>query len=353
MNHSSARPTHEYQPTLIENRFLISRLAIQLVFLQKELKRKWTEFTTNPVDFAAQACRDLFQVLRKLFATPKTMVAVTTALLAVTGIVIMAMVLERTSPRVEPKPEDAPLEAVLLDIPPPANLVIDRGRGNAVGAPARPSGGGGDHNPLPPSFGKLPPPSVIPAPIPTTPPINPTTLPVAGINIDPANWTDVKARVYGDPNSKSQTPSNGPGSGGGIGNGIGPGIGNGFSSGGPGCAAPSNIKGSDMSGCTGQGIGRSGPLRAGEVDQRARLLFKPEPQYTEEARRNQVTGTVMLRVVFSSDGEVDQIRAVRTLPFGLTERAIAAARQIKFIPATKDGHPVSVQMQLEYNFNLY
>jgi protein TonB len=82
-------------------------------------------------------------------------------------------------------------------------------------------------------------------------------------------------------------------------------------------------------------------------------LSKPEPQYTEEARRNQVTGTVVLRVVFSRDGEVVQIRALNTLPFGLTERAIAAARQIKFEPALKGGHPVSVFMQLEYNFNLY
>ena len=60
-----------------------------------------------------------------------------------------------------------------------------------------------------------------------------------------------------------------------------------------------------------------------------------------------------VRVVFSSSGDVVQIRAVRTLPFGLTERAIAAARQIKFVPAMKDGRSVSVHMQLEYNFNLY
>jgi hypothetical protein len=61
----------------------------------------------------------------------------------------------------------------------------------------------------------------------------------------------------------------------------------------------------------------------------------------------------VLRVVFTSAGEVSQIRAVNTLPFGLTERAIAAARQIRFLPAMKGGHPVSVYMQLEYNFNLY
>jgi hypothetical protein len=38
---------------------------------------------------------------------------------------------------------------------------------------------------------------------------------------------------------------------------------------------------------------------------------------------------------------------------GLTEQAIKAARRIKFIPATKDGQPVSTYIQLEYNFNLF
>ena len=89
------------------------------------------------------------------------------------------------------------------------------------------------------------------------------------------------------------------------------------------------------------------------VTQRARVLSKPEPQYTEEARRNQTTGTVVLRAVFAKTGEVINIRAVSPLPFGLTERAIAAERRIRFVPASKDDHPVSVQMQLEYNFNLY
>jgi protein TonB len=94
-------------------------------------------------------------------------------------------------------------------------------------------------------------------------------------------------------------------------------------------------------------------VRSREVDQRARLLSKPEPKYTEEARRNQVTGTVILRAVFASSGEVVQIRALTSLPHGLTERAIAAAREIRFVPAQKGGSPVSVFLQLEYNFNLY
>src|SRR4029453_10923173 len=90
-----------------------------------------------------------------------------------------------------------------------------------------------------------------------------------------------------------------------------------------------------------------------EVDQKPRILSKPEASYTEEARKSQIDGTVVLRVVFSSGGTVTNIRAVSGLPYGLTERAIAAARQIRFVPATKDGRPVSMWMELQYNFNLY
>ena len=110
------------------------------------------------------------------------------------------------------------------------------------------------------------------------------------------------------------------------------------------------------SGSKGEGVptGDNGERgTGGGFFQRVHVLSKPEPQYTEEARRNDITGTVVLRVVFSSAGEVVQIRAVRTLPYGLTERAIAAARQIRFSPALRDGRAVSVAMQLEYNFNLY
>jgi TonB family protein len=89
---------------------------------------------------------------------------------------------------------------------------------------------------------------------------------------------------------------------------------------------------------------------ASEPDERVRLLEKPEPSYTEEARANKTTGTVILKVVFTSRGTVENIRVVRELPNGLTERAIEAAKKIKFKPAVKDGHPVSMWMQLEYVF---
>jgi len=90
-----------------------------------------------------------------------------------------------------------------------------------------------------------------------------------------------------------------------------------------------------------------------DVDTKARLISKPEPSYTDRAKQNQVVGTVVLKAIFSASGKVTNIRVVQGLPDGLTERAIEAARKIRFIPASKEGKFVSMWMQLEYNFNLY
>jgi TonB family protein len=90
-----------------------------------------------------------------------------------------------------------------------------------------------------------------------------------------------------------------------------------------------------------------------QVTTKARILKKQEPSYTERARQNEVRGTVILRAIFTADGQVKHIVVVRGLPDGLTEQSIAVARTIKFIPATVDGHPVSMFIQLEYNFDLY
>ena len=86
---------------------------------------------------------------------------------------------------------------------------------------------------------------------------------------------------------------------------------------------------------------------------RARITQKPEPAYTEEARSAGVSGTIVLKVVFSAEGKVEHILVLQSLPYGLTEKAIAAARKIKFIPASKEGRPVSAFAQLEYTFTVY
>jgi len=94
-------------------------------------------------------------------------------------------------------------------------------------------------------------------------------------------------------------------------------------------------------------------FKPSEVTRKATIIWKVEPIYTEEARRNQVHGTVVLRGVFSSSGQVTNLRVMSGLANGLTENAVEAARSIRFFPAVKDGKPVSQYIQIEYNFNLY
>lgn len=374
--HSTATPVNEYQPTIIESGLLLGRLAVELEFLKTQLKLAWVDFLKHPKQFTKQTFRDVFKRSRVIVhALPATSIALVILTIAIAFALLVdrkksdsaAFIDDEAKPEIvmlkpanEPaaKPETKPASSIGKDGQ--GRVGFQSGKGEGSGATlklARGGGGGGDRNPVAPQAGKLPPPSSILAAIPKAPPLHPQSLPVAGMDIDPALWKDLKAPVFGDPRSTSNIPSKGPGEGEGIGTNRGLGIGNGDGPGyGPG--EKGNMGGgSKEQGCCGtsggndEGFNRT--FRGYEVDQRARLLSKPEPQYTEEARRNQLSGTVTLRVVFSSAGEVVQIRALRTLPFGLTEKAIAAARLIKFVPAMKGGHPVSVHMQLEYNFNLY
>lgn len=225
-------------------------------------------------------------------------------------------------------------------------------------------GGGGREEQKPASFGKTPQASLtvpqVVAPDPHPPTIKNPALPVAATIVADPMLVPPDARVlnYGLRDSKSTDPSSGPGTGNGMGTGKGGGMGPG-EGGGLGPGRGGNIGGGDYNeGGGGPGGGGGGTdynktFTSKDVTTKARVLSKPEPQYTEEARKNQVTGTVILRAVFTSGGQVTNITARSGLPYGLTERAIAAARQIKFVPATKDGRPVSMYIQLEYNFNLY
>ncbi len=365
---------HQYQPTIIESGFLFERLFIQLAFLLHELKQSWIQFKKHPITFTRTITRDAGRRLRTLLSSPHLVPAALTAVAAIVCVIAIALLVDRKTRRpVDDAINTEKPELVMLDVSKPLDSTNKPSLGkdgpgrvgfqNKKGEGSGPTrklseggGGGGNGNPIPPQTGKLPPPSSILAAIPTRPPLNPTTLPVAGIDIDPALWKDIKAPVYGDPRSKSEIESKGPGEGEGIGTNRGLGIGEGNGPGvGPG--EKGNMGGgSRQPGCCDPGGGSDNngrPFNGSQVEQRARVLFKPEPTYTEEARRNQISGTVMLRVVFASNGDVVQIRAVHSLPFGLTERAIAAARQIKFVPAVRGGQPVSVFMQLEYNFNLY
>jgi TonB family protein len=271
------------------------------------------------------------------------------------------------------KEEELELTQMISDIPneqpTPDEGTAGMNKGNGGGSKPKQEkagggGGGGREEQAPASFGKLPQadlriPQVV-APDPHPPVIKNPALPMpATLDADPVLFPpDTRQLNYGDPKSKSTVTSSGPGTGNGIGSGTGGGVGPG-EGGGYGPGRGGNTGGGDRNeGGGGPGGGGGGAdynriFSGKEVSSKARVLEKPEPTYTEAARKNQITGTVVLRAVFSSGGQVTNIHAVSGLPDGLTERAIAAAKNIRFVPATKDGHPVSMWMELQYNFNLY
>ncbi|HEV8159837.1 MAG TPA: energy transducer TonB [Pyrinomonadaceae bacterium] len=96
------------------------------------------------------------------------------------------------------------------------------------------------------------------------------------------------------------------------------------------------------------------PLKKNRLEKgKIQILSKPIAKYTDGARQNGTEGTVRLRVSFLASGQIGGIVPVSSLPDCLTEQAIAAARQIKFEPATRSGQPVSVTKLIEYNFTIY
>lgn len=289
------------------------------------------------------------------------------------GVLVLPLLLHPGAAAAQSNDEDLELTQMISDIP-NAQPTPDEGtagmaKGNGGGSKPKQEkagggGGGGRNEQTPASFGKLPQadlriPQVV-APDPHPPVIKNPALPMpATLDADPVLFPpDTRNLNYGDPKSKSTIASSGPGSGNGIGSGTGGGVGPG-EGGGYGPGRGGNTGGGDRhEGGGGPGGGGGGTdynriFSGKDVTSKARILEKPEPTYTEAARKNQITGTVVIRAVFSSSGQVTNISAVSKLPDGLTEKAIAAARQIRFIPATKDGHPVSMWFQLEYNFNLY
>ena len=89
-----------------------------------------------------------------------------------------------------------------------------------------------------------------------------------------------------------------------------------------------------------------------EVDVKPTILAKPNPKYTRAAREAGVEGYVVLKVLLSANSQIDRVRVVRRLPYGLTETGIQAACKIQFKPALKGGQPVAMWLNVEYVYRL-
>ena len=110
--------------------------------------------------------------------------------------------------------------------------------------------------------------------------------------------------------------------------------------------------GGGRGGTPNEGVNYNDVFSVSNVSTRPQILARPVPGYTEEARRAQVVGAVKLSVVLNANGTVSDITVARALGYGLDQKAIEAARELRFIPAQKDGHTVSVRIFLEFKFTL-
>lgn len=94
------------------------------------------------------------------------------------------------------------------------------------------------------------------------------------------------------------------------------------------------------------------PAASTSPTQPVEIIYKPNPVYTEEARRLKLEGEVLIEVVFTASGEVRVGRVVRGLGHGLDEAASRAAQQIRFKPARRDGQPVDFPAVVHIIFQL-
>jgi TonB family protein len=81
-------------------------------------------------------------------------------------------------------------------------------------------------------------------------------------------------------------------------------------------------------------------------------IERHNPEYTQEAKTAKVEGTVVLNVEITAEGQVENVKVVKSLRPDLDEQAVKAAKLWKFKPAMKDGKPVRVQATIEINFRL-
>ncbi len=101
-----------------------------------------------------------------------------------------------------------------------------------------------------------------------------------------------------------------------------------------------------------QAVPHSKPQAAVATFQPVVIEAKPDPVYTEEARRLHIQGEVVLRVVFKASGQLQVLGVEHGLGHGLDEAAVRAAQHMRFMPARRDGKPVDTPATLHILFQL-
>lgn len=367
----------EFRPTILEEAGLLHRLFAEVSAVAADSRLTRAELRRDPAGFARRLVAAYAVAARRTLARENVGYGALASLSVAVALACAVVALDRRGARglfADHAREDLALMGWVKDVPkepttPDANGAgmanSGRGGGQKKNYEKPHGGGGGGRNEDKLAVnGKLPQATMqqqVLAPDPHPPAIKQPSLPTAAtIQADPVLFPpDTRAINYGDPKSKATELSSGSGTGGGIGEGTGGGVGTGNGTGyGPGNG--NNTGGGDPNlGGAGPGVGGNAApdinriFTVKDVTRRAVIVSRPEPLYTEEARKHQITGTVMLRLVLNANGTVTNVVALSRLPDGLTEKAVEAARRIQFTPAERDGRKVSQYATINYNFNIY
>jgi len=207
-------------------------------------------------------------------------------------------------------------------------------------------GGGGNQMKEPPRQAELPGKDKLTVPVEKPPALEPPKEPkdepdpVEQLILPAKTLASAETSTAGIIDTGPPTPSQGAGRGGGAGAGTGTGIGPGTGSGlGPGSG-----------GGTGGGVYQPGNGVTPPVP-----TFVPKPQYTADAMRARIQGTVWVECIVQTNGQCSDTHVVRSLDqtFGLDQEAIKAARLFRFRPGMRLGEPVAVLVTIELSFTLH
>ncbi len=194
-------------------------------------------------------------------------------------------------------------------------------------------GGGGQRGPTPVTQGHLPKFADTQITPPKAPPMEQPKIqmpdPTIEVQKDLKMANNTMANI-GLPNSPLIGNSMGNGSGSGLGSGNGSGLG------------------------PGSGGNYGGGLRkiGGGVSS-PELIYKVDPEFSEEARKAKFMGIVLVNLVVDQNGNPQNVHILRGVGMGLDEKAVEAVKQYKFKPARENGKPVAVELNVEVNFQIF
>lgn len=116
------------------------------------------------------------------------------------------------------------------------------------------------------------------------------------------------------------------------------------------CAQPARSYGQDNSKERGEQAEPLDHLGPGVTPPRA--TYSPDPEYDDASRRAKLSGSVVLSIVVTKEGNVGDPKIVQSLSPNLDKQAVKAVSKWKFTPAMRDGKPIAVQIKVEVTFRI-